>query len=61
MMESDALRLAKAQHVISAMQAERARLQYELKQARLENTRLHRAVVALQRQAHTREKEVARG
>jgi hypothetical protein len=55
-MESDALRLAKAQHVISAMQADRVRLEHELKMARLEVTRLRRAVVSLQRhQSKTRE------
>lgn len=50
-MDSDALRLARAQHVISAMQAERVRREHELRMARLENTRLRRAVVALRRQA----------
>jgi hypothetical protein len=49
-MESDALRLAKARHVISAMQADKVRLEHALKLARLENTRLRRAVVSLQRQ-----------
>lgn len=60
-MDDPASKLAKAQHVISAMQAERVRLQHELKMVRLENTRLRRAVMSLQRQAmtQTREKEAA--
>ena len=55
-MDSDALRLAKAQAVIGAERALRSKAEHELRVARLENTRLRRAVVALQRQAQTKDK-----
>jgi hypothetical protein len=58
-MDSDALRLAKAQQVISAGRAMRGKAEHELRLARLEVTRLRRAVVSLQRQAQAREREVA--
>jgi hypothetical protein len=48
-MESDALKLLQARRVIDAMRGERTRLEHELKMARMDVTRLRRAVVTLQR------------
>ena len=47
MIDSDALKLLQARRVIAAQQAERVRLETELRTARLENTQLKRAVVGL--------------
>jgi len=55
-MDDTALKLLRAQHLIEAANRERFRLEHELKQARLEVTRLRRAVVSLQRQ-QTKERE----
>ena len=55
-MDDIALRLAKANAVIGAERALRSKAEHELRMAQMEVRRLRRAVVALQRQAHTRDK-----
>ena len=58
-MDDPQLKLTKANAVIGAERALRVKAEHELRMARLELTRLRRAVVALQRQAQTREKNDA--
>lgn len=50
-MDDPKLKLLAARRVIEAERALRYKAEHELKQARLEVTRLRRAVVSLQRQA----------
>jgi hypothetical protein len=45
-----ALRLAKVRAIIAALWSDKTRLEHELRMARMDNTRLRRAVVGLQRQ-----------
>ena len=56
-MDGDSLRLAKAQHVIAAERALRAKAEHDLRLARIEITRLRRAVVSLQRRIQIRDGE----
>ena len=56
-MDDPLLRLRKAEHVISAERAMRSKAEHELRTARLENTRLKRAVVSLQRIIHAKREE----
>lgn len=58
-MDDPQLKLTKANAVIGAERALRVKAEHELRMARLELTRLRRAVVALQRPAPTREKNDA--
>ena len=59
-MDSDALRLIKAQHLIAAERALRSKAEHEMRQLRMENIRLRRAVISLQRH-QTKPREDANG